>query len=178
MLRINNAFTLIELLLVVSIVIILTGSLLPGFSTYIENQSVKQAQEQLKSDLRFVQNRAISNTAALDEVAAGILPAFWGMRFITGSESYEYFITDSDASCPPTNYVLKGKSNNFSSEVELKSNYCVFFDMRDGRITKNNLTTYPLTVIVGRVDATSGCKRLYLYENGFVDGSSQDESCI
>lgn len=171
-----KGFTLIELLLVVSIIIIVTGSMVPSFSKYVDNQGVKLAQEQIKSDLRLIQNRALSNVASLEDVGGGLNPAYWGMRFTAGSDSYTYFISAVNTGCLPTNNVQKGISTKFSTNVESKNSTCVFFDMLDGDISTSPASIFPVPIIVGRTDSTY-CRRTELFQSGLVDGSNVSESC-
>lgn len=46
--------------MVVSIIAIIGGGIIPSFSQYLNDQNLKQAQEQLKSDLRTIQNKALT----------------------------------------------------------------------------------------------------------------------
>ena len=55
-------FTMIELLIVVAIMSILTGAILPGFNSYVTNQNLRQAQEQIKNDLRSTQIKALAGS--------------------------------------------------------------------------------------------------------------------
>ena len=61
-----TGFTLIELLIVVSIISVLTGSILPSFNTYITNQNLRQAQEQVKNDMKSTQIKALAGAFSDD----------------------------------------------------------------------------------------------------------------
>lgn len=93
-------FTLIELMIVVVIISIIAVSILPSFATYIRNQNLRQAQEQLRSDLRTAQNKALSGTLSDATVPGGALMQFWGVQFTINSGSYPYFISAVDDACP------------------------------------------------------------------------------
>ena len=74
----QKAFTLIELLIVVSLITIITGALLPSFNNYIDAQNVKQAQEQVEDELRTLQNKALNGENASVELASGQVE-YWGV---------------------------------------------------------------------------------------------------
>ena len=61
---VSKGFTLVELMIVVGILAIVSGIMIPSFSTYTRNQTLKQAQENLKSDLRSAQNKALTGTGS------------------------------------------------------------------------------------------------------------------
>ncbi|EKE00451.1 MAG: hypothetical protein ACD_22C00018G0001, partial [uncultured bacterium] len=90
-----GAFTLIELMIVVGIIAILTSIMIPSFNFYIANQNLKQAQEQIKNDLRTVQNKALTGALSADASA----PLYWGVKFTDNSTKYTYFTSHTaDAS--------------------------------------------------------------------------------
>src|SRR3989339_1397940 len=94
----SSGFTLIELLIVVTIIVLVTGAAIPSFAGYVRNQTIIQATEQLKSDLRTAQNKAMTG-ASSTELISGNPARFWGVRFSsgasdTGSNTYDYFISD------------------------------------------------------------------------------------
>ena len=95
-----KAFTLIELMIVVTIITIVSGASIPAFSKYIRNQNLKQAREQLKSDFRNIQNKAL--TGALSDQQIGSPPQkmeFWGISFTANSPNYTFFISPTDVNC-------------------------------------------------------------------------------
>ena len=139
----SAGFTLIELLVVMSIVVIITAGIIPSFSGYIKDQNLKQAQEQLKSDLRTIQNRAL--TGALSDEKVGMAPGqpvlYWGVFFLapsdnTGTNSYRSFITDAAVGCPPHiksyqgTYTFKNNIKYFGPSV------CLFFPIKNGDLIR------------------------------------------
>ncbi len=174
----NVGFTLIELLLVVSIIIIITGSMIPGFSTYIANQNVNQARDQIRSDLRSLQNKALTGENSLDQVSANILPSYWGVRFIQNATTYSYFISSKAADCPPTTDVLsKGTSRALPGGLVSRVSMCVFFSYSDGSTSTNTAASFPLNIIVGKQGASTNCRRLQIYQGGLIDVSSASIAC-
>lgn len=174
--QIKNAqgFTLVELLIVISILVIVTGAAIPSFAGYIKNQGIKQAQEQLKSDLRNIQNKAL--TGALSDQTIGTSPvAYWGVRFSPGSGSgatrYEYFIAATNTSCPsgalPSSQ-LQGYSDLASGIIVRASAYtCVYFSIANGSISSSPSVTQ---LIVGYSGSTASgdCRRVHFNSNGLI----------
>ena len=74
----QKGFSLIELLVVISIIGLLAALIVPSFNAFNRRQTVKQATKQLKADLRLAQNRAVSSIDNSD----------WGMEFDAGLDSY------------------------------------------------------------------------------------------
>lgn len=56
----RHGFTIIELLVAMSITLLLAGGIIASFNTFNDNQRVQQGAITLKSNLRFAQNKAIS----------------------------------------------------------------------------------------------------------------------
>ena len=128
-----KAFTLIELMIVVTIITIVSGAFIPAFSKYIRNQNLKQAREQLKSDFRNIQNKAL--TGALSDQQIGSPPQkmeFWGISFTANLPNYTFFISPTDVNCE--NISNQGTAN-FSDDIVAKETKCVFFSVKNGGIT-------------------------------------------
>lgn len=164
----DKGFTLIELLIVVSIIIILSGALLPSFVTYISNQTLKQAQEQVRNDLRSVQNNALAGTSA-DEIVDGDKVQYWGVKFDADSPSYVVFISDSntnpDCNTPgPTKNTYKLTGDTF-----VKTGGCVFFDMKNGNISSSPTT---LTQVIVGYEDDSACLGVTLSKFGMIQNST------
>lgn len=123
---------MIELLIVISIMTILTGALIPSFTSYMKDQNIKQAIEQVKSDLRTIQNNALT-----DSLPAGVtlsLPLYWGISFVNNSSDYYYFVTDSTGVTCST---LHDNTKKFTlpNGVTPLDDYCTFFDFVDGSVS-------------------------------------------
>lgn len=161
-----KGFTLVELLIVVSIVTVITGFLLPSFNTYIDNQNTKQAQEQVQDDLRNVQNRAINGEDSIDALS----PNFWGIQFVSGQTQYTSFISvtaDADA----CNNVSGRENRRVYSALpggnQLYTSVCIFFSFANG-----DATIFPSTaniISVGPVSAASNeCRQVQINTNGLI----------
>lgn len=85
----TKGFTLVELIIVVSIIAIMTSAIVPSFSNYTKGQIIKQAQEQVVNDLANVQNRALAG----NQGTLGASTKYWGISFEHGSGTYEYVST-------------------------------------------------------------------------------------
>lgn len=124
----QQGFTLLELLISISIIAVISGSLIPGFSTYSRNQNLRQAQEQVKSDLRTVQNFALTGTESADNLE------FWGLSFIQGSGRYEFFTAQTASDCVgDPGYTSYKQSEILPAGIVVRSaSECVYFRFSDG----------------------------------------------
>ena len=137
----SNGFTLVEIIVVVSIIAIISGGIVPSFFRYIDNQNLKQAKEQLKSDLRTVQNRAL--TGALSDyvfyVGGKKEPVrYWVVYFQNNSGTYSASITSRSSGCPP--YPSFNQATyNLPNDIKYYgvSRLCLYFSIKNGDINKS-----------------------------------------
>lgn len=81
----NKGFTLIELIIVASIILLISGGVLTNYNSYNETQRLKQAAITLKSHLRLAQAKALSGAKP------GInCTTFVGYRVTFTGSSYSY----------------------------------------------------------------------------------------
>ncbi|OGG11486.1 hypothetical protein A2Z00_03505 [Candidatus Gottesmanbacteria bacterium RBG_13_45_10] len=66
----KDGFTLIELIVAVTISLVVTGVIIANYNTYSDNQALKQAALTLKNDFRFAQGKA---SAGLKPTEAGVI---------------------------------------------------------------------------------------------------------
>jgi prepilin-type N-terminal cleavage/methylation domain-containing protein len=160
-------FTLLELMIVVTIIGIISAGVIPAFSGYIKNQNLKQAQEQLKSDMRTIQNKALSG-ALSDQLLSGLYVKYWGMKFINGTNSYDYFVSTT-TTCPTPPYaagVYQGKGSFESSLTIQNTSNCVFFDMSNGDISSPLISSNTGTASVGY--SATDLKRVFFNVSGLI----------
>jgi len=131
----SKGFTLLELLISISIIAIISAGVIPTFSGYIKNQNLKQAQEQLKSDLRSVQNRALTG-ALSDQFLGSNRAAYWGIMFTGNSGSYTYFVSANNNSCPPSVRLDQGGVTLPNEIKYVGTTGCIFFSIKNGDISK------------------------------------------
>lgn len=133
----SKGFTLIELLVSMSIIAIISGGIVPTFTSYVKNQNLKQAQEQLKSDLRTVQNRALTGALSNYTFDNGSLAQYWGVSFPSGSgSSMTVFISNSDSGgCPPDPSVQQSRINLSSNVLYYGDGGCMFFSIKNGDVS-------------------------------------------
>jgi prepilin-type N-terminal cleavage/methylation domain-containing protein len=147
----SAGFTLLELMIVVTIIGIISAGLIPNFSTYIRNQNLKQAQEQLKSDMRTVQNKALTG-ALTDQKLGGVSIKYWGIKFVGGLSTYDYFVSTATV-CPVPPYssgVYQGRGS-FGSNLKIQSSstQCVFFSVSNGDVSSSLISSGTGTALVG-----------------------------
>lgn len=154
----RNGFTLVEVIIVVSIISLLTAGLIPSFSNYTKSQTLKQAQEQIVSDLANVQNRALAG-----EQGAGVTGTkYWGIRFTDGSATYQYF-AHTTATCPSLGTPQIQRSQTLTGEVEIdiSGTGCVFFSTANGDATG-------LLSINVKESGSSTCRKINVNSAGLI----------
>lgn len=134
----SRGFTLIELLVTMSIIAIIAGGIIPSFSTYVRDQNIKQAQEQLKGELRTIQNKALTGSMSDEVIASSSYASYWGVYMVSGSNAMSYFIS-TGTSCPPN---VSSSENQGSFTLPNKTKYmgntgCMFFSIKNGDISGN-----------------------------------------
>lgn len=168
----KSGFTLIELLLVVTIISIITVGIIPGFSNYIKNQNLKQSQEQIKSDLRSTQNKALTGSLS-DQLVGGVAMNFWGMKFTNESSSYDYFISVVDTSCPPPSTSQgSGKLSNGLVVKGLSASGCLFFSVQDGGISSQGFGSAN-SVTVGYPNPSTQVKNIFFNSAGLIYSTNE-----
>jgi len=88
----SNGFTLIELVVVATIVLLLTGTIVVRYTTYTNRQRVKQVALNLKSDLRLAQIKAMSGnipTSAACTLFEGYIVSFTDTSYSLGPKCSE-----------------------------------------------------------------------------------------
>ena len=163
----SKGFTLIELLVVISIIAIIGGGIIPSFSKYTKDQNLKQAQEQLKSDLRTIQNKALTGAMSNTPIG-GVRIKYWGVSLTDGSESVNYFIS-TDTTCPPGATSSHQGEFKIPNTVVYKGNMrCLFFDIKNGDITSNVLITTPIKIDYSSAKPTDPGKTITLTSAGLI----------
>ena len=168
----RSAFTLIELLLVVTIISIITVGVIPAFSTYIRNQNLKQAQEQIKSDLRSTQNKALTGSLS-DQSVSGSPMKFWGIKFTNESSTYNYFISAVDTSCTPS--IISQGNGKLANGLVIKSlstSGCLFFSVQDGGISSQGFGT-AVSVTVGYPNPSTNVKNIFFNSAGLIYSTNE-----
>ncbi|MEN9389803.1 MAG: hypothetical protein RLY61_887 [Candidatus Parcubacteria bacterium] len=153
----RNGFTLVEIIIVVSIISLLTAGLIPSFSNYTKSQTLKQAQEQIVSDLANVQNRALAG-----EQGEGVTGTkYWGLRFVDGSATYQYFAHTS-ATCPSGGVnIQRSETLKGEVEVDVTGSACVFFSTANGDATG-------LSSVSVKESGSATCKKININSAGLI----------
>lgn len=143
--KLLRSFTLIELLMVISIITIVAGITIPSFTGYMTNQTIKNAQDQFKNDLRSVENMALTGSKYDTSVTCGATtcPArYWVVKWLPSGSSYStYLLYDIGTAFESTCNSLPGvytKQFSYTLPVGITfkgttgCNECLFFNMSDG----------------------------------------------
>lgn len=161
-----RGFTLVELMIVVGIMILLTGFLLPNFTSYIDSQNLNVGADKVIVDLRAAQSRAL---AGVEEDG---LNTFWGVKFFSGADQYVFSTTteptDYSAACAAITLSSGEKRQPLKSSVVIKNSAdtCVFFSFDNG----NAFSATGMNIYLGDADAISGgtCKLITVNAVGLV----------
>jgi prepilin-type N-terminal cleavage/methylation domain-containing protein len=165
-----GGFTLVEMLITVSIIVITTAATIPSFTSYMRNQTVQQATELLKSDIRSVQNKA--QTGALsDTQISGTTITHWGVRFAPNSSVYEYFIS-TNTTCPSGAIAASqlqgtGSLNSSMSIKGIGAYTCLFFSVANGDAI-GGFSANRIIVGYNGSTATGDCRNLYYTSPGLI----------
>lgn len=111
-------FTLIELLIVIAVISILATIGVPVFTTFNKNQTLKNAASELKSNLRFAQNKAVSGDKS---GCSGTLVGWYATFTSTGANATSYNLTSR---CKISGTESDGQSKTYSlpsSGIYIKS---------------------------------------------------------
>lgn len=162
----SAGFTLLELLIVVSIVAIITGAIIPGFNNYLQNQNIRQAQEQIKNDLRTVQNKALTGVNS-DNPAV----KYWGIKMVGANVSQYLYVTASTNNAAGCNSATQtDKSIVLPGNVVVTNgtgNFCVFFSLPngDGNMVRTGGANY---IRVGYAGAGGNCGGIAVNSGGLI----------
>lgn len=119
----QNGFTLIELMVVISIIALLAGGGVAAFSSFNKTQTLKAAANDLKNNLRLAQSKALSQEkpagcSCLNGYQVTIAPSSYSIQAFCGVESpvpcgaTQSFLVASGVSLSPSStirfWVLKG----------------------------------------------------------------------
>lgn len=107
-------FTLLELLIVISIITVISAAAIPGFSGYVRTQNLKQSMEQVKSDLRTAQIRALAGSFADDENVS-----YWSVNFVTNRNYFEIYTYDHEEN--EDHEVPRGESESLVSDIVIRN---------------------------------------------------------
>lgn len=132
--KLNKGFSLIELLIAISLITVLAGFAIPSFSEFNRRQILKQAASQIVSDIRTMQNNANS----------GVGGRIWGITFTTGEDSYYLF------KCTEL-----GTGNSCAEDCASPITKVCEDKFFDGNVTASSTGTYIFTSIPGKVYNTA-----------------------
>jgi len=163
--RYVKGFTLVELMIAMTVMAILTVAAIPSFSGFTKSQAIIQAFKTLKSDLRVAESRSISG-ATFNNVAKA-----WGIRLVNGASQYIIFACNPADPSHTTGYTYGGgqcplapldistyKTINLPSTITISSPAVdVVFDSQNGSVYANGLApaaNVPITLTDGTTSLT------------------------
>jgi len=122
------AFTLIELIIVIAIIIILTGVAVPLSAGYITERQVYNAATQLQQDLLLIQNLAITHSS---DSSSGRFEIY----FYPSDNKYYVETTEDAVFTPPSSMTGKVITRQFSSALK----FSLSSSLPGGKINFNNI---------------------------------------
>ena len=113
-------FTLVELLVVITIFVLASTLVLAGYLTFERNQRLKNAASQLKGDIRFTQNKALTGDKLDVGVCGGTtVLAGWYVRFQMSSSSS--YTINGDYLCGAVETIFGSRTFVFPKGVTLSN---------------------------------------------------------
>jgi len=113
-----RGFSLVELLVVISITAGIAGVLIPQFSKYNQDQALSNTSQAFQSSARTAQNNAISGVKCPSDISA----SSWSIRF-TSNSNYELLSTCSDSVTPVVVDSFRLSSGTAVSLVSVNDTY-------------------------------------------------------
>lgn len=172
----NKGFTIVEMLLVLTLVSIFTVLLLANFRGAATNTIIlERAALGVISDIRRVQSLSVAGVSFQDNPVCG-----YGIHY-TGSETYliyaggENICATSNKNYQNGNDFIYQQIKIIEKNVEFKSSFNdLFFVPPDPKTYINNsfsLSANPLVITVGfkRLSCPTYCKTISVYPSGKVD---------
>lgn len=147
-----GGFTLLELLIVIALLTIISGLTIPSFTSYIRNQTLRQAEEQVLADMRSVQNKALNGVDYTSTTG------YWAIKFPSSSPSqYIYYRSNLPAGsttvqmqteCSGTTPTPNERSQILPGGIRIKnqSDKCFYFSFENGNASNIGGTTSPLSI--------------------------------
>ena len=126
----TTGFTLVELLIATTIVALLTAITIPAFLRFSARQELSQGVAGVKTDLRTVQNRAVS---AIDRKVGGTDFYWWGIEFTAGEGDYD-FVKSSNLNNPDDGVTVVRTKSLPGSGLETVDSGTVWFKMVTGEV--------------------------------------------
>ncbi len=166
----ENAFTMIELLVVTSIIGLLTVSVLLSFRNSNNKYLLDQTAQQFVSDLRRVQNMALSGVDFNGKDSYGIYT-------VDNASSYIIYIDNNG------NHTYQSSADTIVETINLDENitvnaispsssrFDVFFESPDPDTYINGNSNSALGVIVFSVDGTSQTRSVVVNTSGLIEGN-------
>ena len=148
-------FTLIELLITTSIMALLVAVAVPSFQTFTRNQALRRGVEQVKTDLRTVQNRAVSG---IDRKKPGGDEYYywWGIDFKYNDDPQKYAFVQSDNKEDHPGEAIEEEKRvkklpgdlTFGSNGSNGSNVTIWFKMITGSVCTDSVCPLPVDPLV------------------------------
>lgn len=128
----KNAFSLVELLVVISVVGILSAVSIPVFKGVTASQNLKRSIDGFSSDVNIVREKALTGISN----DAGVSSLWWGVRCTADSNKYELGYSMSDAGGNPTGSFVSVETKYLVSGVSFSSSSCatpLYFERLSGK---------------------------------------------
>lgn len=157
-------FTLVELLVVIFIISLISGSVLYSSWKGQDQYYVSKSVQKLAADLRRAQNLALSG-----QTQGVIMPRGYGLYFVSGSQYYIFYNTSSDLVYAAGASVLLETINLTNNAVVSPIAQSIYFTPPDPTTYINGVNSGSLTLILTKGTRS---KTITTYSSGKIDISS------
>lgn len=170
--RMNKAFTLIEILIVVGILGVISAATIPTFVNYSSERGIDRVAQQIVSDIQLVRNKSLSGAY---ESSNGVNSDYWVIRFGCNANTYDMglsnridgFIetTSSTQKTLPTGFTFRAAGSPENSYCSYENGTPLVFTRLTGKLA-NPRSAGAREVQIR--DANGATRTITVYENGNI----------
>lgn len=164
--RMNKAFTLIEILIVVGILGVISAATIPTFVNYSSERGIDRVAQQIVSDIQLVRNKSLSGA-----YTSGTNSDFWVIRFRCNAASYDLGSSNASDGSLVSGFNTKNLPSGFT-----------FYGGPSGSFCTAGYAPYAFTRLTGKLanprsagarevqirDANGATRTITVYENGNI----------
>jgi prepilin-type N-terminal cleavage/methylation domain-containing protein len=160
-------FTLIELIVVMSIIVVLTSAVLPTIGTFNKDQNLHQATENFAANVRLAREKSYSGVVIDPQNAA--TRVWWGVNCNSGAlTQYQLGYTGLDSSGNPQGTFQTVTTETLSKDPAVRLSSCAGFPIYFKRIAGTAPTLIGGDPIVITIASGTSSKTVQVYKSGNI----------